>query len=258
MTKPKTIELPDGANIPILYEDRSVLAIDKPAHWMLVPYSWQRTDRNLQAALVSSIAANDFWARSRGIKFLRFVHRLDAETTGVLLFARSHGAVDSYGRLFESRRIEKTYLVVVEGVPKQPEWTCQLELAPDPTRIGRMEVAMRGGKDAETQFRLIASAPSPGGCVRSLVEAHPLTGRTHQIRVHAAESGCPVVGDGLYGRSKTTGPKRFPLGLRAIALRFKDPFTRRPVSISAPTSEFLDAFGFAKIATASGWKFDCH
>jgi 23S rRNA-/tRNA-specific pseudouridylate synthase len=79
------IELPTGEEIPVLYEDRSVLAIDKPRGWMLAPASWQKTGRNLQAALESSIRAGDFWARSRGLKFLRFVHRLDAGTSGVLL-----------------------------------------------------------------------------------------------------------------------------------------------------------------------------
>ena len=92
--------------MPILYEDRAVLAIDKPRNWMLVPFNWQRTNRNLQAAIVSSIAAKDHWARSRSLKFLRYVHRLDAETTGILLFAKCQGAVDAYGELFESRRME--------------------------------------------------------------------------------------------------------------------------------------------------------
>ena len=115
MPKPNHIELGDGTSIPILYEDRSVMAIDKPPGWMLVPHSWQKTNRNLQAAVVSSIGAGDFWARSRGIKFLRHVHRLDGETSGVLLFARSQGAVDSYGRLFESRQMEKAYLAVEIG-----------------------------------------------------------------------------------------------------------------------------------------------
>src|SRR6185312_3610095 len=124
MPKTDFIELPTGEKISVLYEDRSVMAIDKPRGWMLVPFSWQKTSRNLQAALVSSIAAKDFWARSRNLKFLRFVHRLDADTTGILLFAKSLGAVDSYGNLFESRKMEKVYLAVVHGKPKQNEWVC--------------------------------------------------------------------------------------------------------------------------------------
>src|SRR3954452_945631 len=140
MAKPDHIELPTGERIPILYEDRSVMAIDKPRNWMLVPFSWQKTNRNLQAALASSIAAGDFWARSRGLRFLRSVHRLDAETTGILLLAKSQGAVASYGDLFESRRMEKIYLAIVGGTPKEPEWTCRLKLAPDPQARGRMRV----------------------------------------------------------------------------------------------------------------------
>ena len=92
---------------PVLYEDEDLLAIDKPRGWMLVPYSWQRTQRNLQAALVSSIAEGGFWAKSRGIRFLRNVHRLDADTSGILLLARSQGALDTLSELFESRRMEK-------------------------------------------------------------------------------------------------------------------------------------------------------
>ncbi|HXJ76822.1 MAG TPA: pseudouridine synthase, partial [Candidatus Dormibacteraeota bacterium] len=132
MAKPDHIELPTGDRIPILYEDRSVLAIDKPRGWMLVPFSWQRTNRNLQAALTSSIAAGDFWARSRGLKFLRFVHRLDAETTGILLLAKSQGVVTALGELFESRKMDKVYLAVVHGVPASSEWVCRLNLEPDP------------------------------------------------------------------------------------------------------------------------------
>jgi len=150
--KPKHIELGDGTKIPILYEDRSVVAIDKPPGWMLVPYSWQKTNWNLQAAIVSSLGAGDFWARSRGLKFLKFVHRLDAETTGILLFAKSQGAVESYSDLFEDRRMEKTYLAVVDGVPKQGEWKCHLKLGPAPGQIGRMKVDEREGQSPGFKF----------------------------------------------------------------------------------------------------------
>ena len=81
MAKPDYIELGDGERISILYEDRSVMAIDKPPGWMLVPIMWQQTDRNLQAAIASSLAAGDFWARSRNLKFLKHIHRLDADTS---------------------------------------------------------------------------------------------------------------------------------------------------------------------------------
>lgn len=262
MAKLNLIELPGVKPISILYEDRAVLAIDKPRHWMLVPFSWQRTNRNLQAALVSSISAGDFWARSRGLKFLRYVHRLDAETTGILLFAKSQGAVESYGDLFESRQMDKSYLAVVAGEPKQKEWTCRLKLGPDAKRIGRQRVDNRNGKEAETHFKVLQSmgrttagtaasqafksSSSPRAAtagpvaVRSLIEAHPFTGRTHQIRVHLAEAGVPCVGDELYGQ-----PERgVELGLRAVRLAYRDPFTRRQVEIRAPIDSFCREYGF--------------
>src|ERR1041385_5383257 len=195
MAKTSYIELGSGEQIPILYEDRSVIAIDKPRGWMLVPFSWQKTNRNLQAAITSSVAAGDFWARSRNLKFLRNVHRLDAGTTGILLMAKSPGALTTYGDLFEGRQMKKTNLAVVAGVPRQKEWRCDLPLEKDEKQIGRMKVDPKNGKDAETFFRLIESRDG-----RSLVEAQPITGRTHQIRVHLAEAGHAVLGDSLYGK----------------------------------------------------------
>jgi 23S rRNA pseudouridine1911/1915/1917 synthase len=281
VAKPDHIELPTGERIAILYEDRSVIAIDKPRDWMLVPFSWQKTNRNLQAALTSSIAAGEFWARSRGLRFLRFVHRLDAETTGILLLAKSQGAVASYGALFESREMEKVYLAVIAGVPKQTEWSCRMKIGQDSSERGRMKVDARHGKDAETHFRVLQTGENT-----SLVEAHPYTGRTHQIRVHLAASGHPVVGDVLYGvlsaggevgpgretrRGGDTAPyqrgkgrarcphraangtgaakgqspvSRPNLGLRAVALAYVDPFTRRRVQIRAPIEAFVREYGF--------------
>jgi RluA family pseudouridine synthase len=251
MAKPKNIELADGAvSIPILYEDRSVLALDKPAGWMLAPDSWDRTGRNLQLALQSSLNAGDFWARSRGLRYLRFVHRLDAETTGITLFAKSPGALRALSELFEARQVEKFYWAVVRGVPKAAEWTCDLVLAPDPALKGRMktlppeyagkELNHGTAKDAVTHFRVLRSLAET-----VLVEACPLTGRTHQIRVHLAAAGCPVAGDSLYGTDTPAESKgRQKLALRAVKLTYQDPFQKRKISIQAPTAEFLKEWAF--------------
>jgi RluA family pseudouridine synthase len=238
MPKPRVIELEVGPEIPILYEDRSVLAIDKPAGWMLVPSHWDRTARNLQLALDSSIRAGEFWAKSRNLRFLRFVHRLDAETSGVLLFSRSPGGVTVYSKLFESRQMEKSYLAVVEGTPKEPTWRVSAKIGNDQNEAGRMRLDPREGKEAETDFELLEQRSGT-----ALVRARPLTGRTHQIRVHLTHAGLPVVGDRLYGSGKG-GTRDFPLALRATDLAYNDPFTRKRIHIRADETRFCRAFGF--------------
>jgi 23S rRNA pseudouridine1911/1915/1917 synthase len=252
MAKPKQIDLGEGSLIiPILYEDRSVMALDKPAGWLLVPDSWDQTGRNLQLALNSSINAGDFWSHSRNLKYLRYIHRLDAETTGVILFAKSPGALRAYSELFEDRQVEKTYLAVVRGVPRQKEWTCRSALEQDPAMRGRMrsvpadhqagrgEPGPDGPRDAETRFRLVRATAAT-----ALVEASPTTGRTHQIRVHLADAGHPVLGDVLYGPEQGVGNRVRPrLALRAVQLLFRDPFQKRTIRVEAPVTEFLREFG---------------
>jgi len=233
MAKPMRIQLPGCDAIPILYEDRSVIAIDKPAGWMLVPVSWQRTQRNLQAAILSSIEAGDFWARSRSLRFLQYIHRLDAETSGVMLFAKSRGALDAIGDLFEARQVEKVYHAVTAFEPRQKQWDCEIPLAPDPRRHGRMHDDPEG-KDAYTAFKWVASA---GG--RHLIECRPRTGRQHQIRLHLTLGGCPIVGDYLYGPDEGGA-----LALRASGIAYWDPFSRKPVGVRSPSLAFLRPHGF--------------
>ena len=205
-----------------------MLVLDKPAGWLMVPTSWEKTARNLQLALESSINARDFWARSRNIKFLRFVHRLDAETSGAVLFVRSQGAIRAYSELFEGRQVQKTYLAVVTGVPKEIEWTCT-----EPIKV-RRGVPAEPAKDAETYFRVLKTIDAT-----SLIAARPLTGRTHQIRVHLAGAGHPVIGDALYGNGSGQ-----PLALRSSGLAYRDPFTHKNVKIMAPFGEFVRNYRF--------------
>jgi len=234
VAKSHYIDLPDGERIPILYEDRSVLAIDKPAGWMLAPDSWENTRRNLQAILAASVRSREHWAKVRNLRFIRFVHRLDAETSGIVLLAKSPGVVPAYTRLFESRSVRKTYLAVAQGSVRRNEWVCRLAIAPDPARKGRMIQDAAAGKEAETAFRVVERQDN-----RTLVEARPLTGRTHQVRVHLAWAGHPVVGDPLYGKPTDD---RAGLALRAVGLEYRDPFSRQAVVIRADAAEFLNRF----------------
>ncbi|MDB6130079.1 MAG: RluA family pseudouridine synthase [Verrucomicrobiales bacterium] len=235
MAKSKFITLGNDLEIPILYEDRNVLAIDKPIGWMLAPDDWVNTSRNLQLALESSLGNRDFWAQSRNINFMRYIHRLDADTSGVLLLARSAGALTVLSALFETREVEKRYLLVVEGVPKSQAWECNEPLAPDPKVRGRMIVSTKIGKPSVTRFRVLESKPG-----RSLIEAYPLTGRTHQIRMHMLASGFPILGDGLYGIPK----EKNAMSLRAVFLAYQDPFQKKKIFITAGTEEFITQHGF--------------
>jgi RluA family pseudouridine synthase len=246
------IVLTDGTSIQILYEDRAVLAIDKPAGWMLVPYNWDKTGRNLQLAISSAILGGAFWARSRNLRFLKYVHRLDAETTGILLFAKSPGAVRTWGELFESRRMHKRYLAVVHGTPPQDRWTCNARLGPDPKEHGRHRVVPAGksaaeSKDAETHFTVLDRKNNV-----ALIEASPVTGRTHQIRLHLQHAGLPIVGDTMYGTPEDRARRNPPMALRAIALEFQDPFSRKPIRIAAPTEQFLRQFFNAAVDGSPG------
>jgi RluA family pseudouridine synthase len=236
VARPNTIQLADGTLIPILYEDRSVLAIDKPFGWMLVPYNWDKTGRNLQLAISSGVLGGAFWARSRNLRFLKYVHRLDAETTGILLFGKSAGAVRSIGELFESRRMQKRYLAVVRGVPKKDSWICKEKLGPDPKEHGRHCVDPRG-KEAETQFQVIERKND-----LTLIEARPVTGRTHQIRLHLVHAGLPILGDPMYGTPEDRAQRKAHMALRAVELQYQDPFLRKRVFIKAPTEEFVERF----------------
>lgn len=241
MAKPLYIDLPNGLRIPILHEDRNVLAIDKPPGWMLAPITWQNTGRNLFAALASGVNGGEFWAKSRNLKFIRFIHRLDAGASGVLLLVKTPGAVPAYTELFEDRKVGKVYLAVVHGAPELKEWLCELRPAPVADRPGRMEINNSIGKDAETLFRVVAARAN-----RALVLCWPKTGRTHQIRLHLAAVGHPVLGDELYGPAPAqTGEKTAAsLALRAIRLAYQDPFQAVPVCINADFTEFVRAQGF--------------
>ena len=160
------------------------------------------------------------------------VHRLDRDTSGVMVFARTQRAYLALRRAFENHgNVRKTYLAVLHGSPKPQSGTLETLIGRKPFDAKRMAVVDRNGKTAITHWTVLSRH---GGL--SLVELSIETGRTHQIRVHAAHLGHPIAGDGLYGdavrdRRMARAPSR-PL-LHAVALAFPHPDTRRVVEFAA-------------------------
>jgi tRNA pseudouridine32 synthase/23S rRNA pseudouridine746 synthase/23S rRNA pseudouridine1911/1915/1917 synthase len=175
----------------------------------------------------------------------RLVHRLDRDTSGCLVLARHHRTVRRLGRLFAAGVVEKTYWAVVEGLPAAPAGRIDLPLA---KRIGRTGWRMAPdptGQAALTEYRVLGAG---GGL--AWLELRPRTGRTHQIRVHCAVLGCPVLGDPTYGG----GGAALHLHARAVAIPLHE--GRPPVTaVAPPPAAMLTALrqcGFAADAAASG------
>jgi len=218
--------------IEVLYEDPALLAINKPPGLIAAPEGWSRTRRNLLRYLMRGIERHAYWAVSRGIRWIRNVHRLDADTSGVLLLAKNPAALDRMSALWEQREVRKRYVALVEGEPREPKFTVARGIAPHPTRPGMMVLDDRHGKPAETLVEVMELFPR-----HALLSVKPVTGRTHQIRVHLASLGLPIVSDPLYGSGRPGPMPR--LGLHAERLRFEQPFTHKPVEIIAPWPEDL-------------------
>ncbi len=170
----------------VLYRDAAIVAIDKPAG-LAVQGGTSKT-MHLDAML----DALRFGASERP----RLVHRLDQDTSGVLVLARTAQAARELGRAFKSRAVAKLYWAVVVGVPRPAEGRIEAPLAKRPGRAGeRVAVDLDEGKPAVTEYRVLDAAAKRA----ALVELEPLTGRTHQLRAHMAALGTPILGDGKYG-----------------------------------------------------------
>lgn len=146
------------------------------------------------------------------------VHRIDRDTSGLVLFAKTQEAHRVLSQAFESRSVTKRYIAVVHGRPSWDETVCELALRPDGDRAHRTVIDKGGGKPALTRFRLLGSVET-----YSVVEAMPETGRTHQIRVHLASLGHPIVVDPLYGTAE-------PVRLSSFKGKWKgDPYLEKPL-----------------------------
>lgn len=198
----------------VLYRDSRVLAIDKPAGLAVQGGS------GMTSHLDAMLEALRFEATQRP----RLVHRLDKDTSGVLLLARSASAAAVLAEMFRSHTVCKVYWAVVAGVPQQESGLLSVPLAKVCGRRGEQRVAMdrTTGKHAETSYRILKTA----ACQAAWLELKPRTGRTHQLRAHCALMGTPILGDGKYGKKPysfltdlTEGvPRSLHLHARALSI----------------------------------------
>lgn len=199
----------------ILYHDRHLLAYDKESG---IPSQQTPSDayNNLFAALYRFVAEKSVRP------YLAPHHRLDGDTSGVMLFAVDQSVNRKLGNAFKHHNIAKDYLAWVEGYPKRDEWIAREDIG---RKAGSYRTFPQGqGKSAETWFKVLLRRED-----RSFIWARPRTGRTHQIRLHLASSGHPVIGDRLYGTASTQR-----LLLHAYRLSLLHPATDQPLVLTAP------------------------
>jgi len=198
-------------NFEVIYIDEDTIVINKPAGVVVHPGAGKETNSLVSFALwnwpeIKAVGQPD----RPGV-----VHRLDKDTSGVILMARSQKAYDWYISQFKSHKVKKVYLALIDGHPQTPEGRIDAQLIRDPLHRQRMSVGKGGqGRKAITEFRQLEKFTE-----HELLRVNPITGRTHQIRVHMAFLGTPVVGDKIYGRKKASLPiKRFFLHAQEISI----------------------------------------
>ena len=222
----------------IIYEDEYLLVLDKPAGFPILPDGWEKDAPYLVKMLESEYGR--IW----------IVHRLDKITSGVMVFARDAETHRTLNIQFEERQAEKVYHAIVEGIPQWNE-----KVAKHPLRINvghkhRTGVSDKYGKPSETRFKVIKRYQEA-----ALIEARPVTGRTHQIRVHAYALGHPLLGDILYGASETHLIAR--PALHAHSLTFTHPQSgERQTFLAERPQDFVETLELLSSFTSLGYTFE--
>ncbi len=231
--------------IPVLFEDEYLLALDKPSGLLTSPDRYDLQRPNLMNLLHVGIADGKAWARERGLSYLMNAHRLDFETSGVILLAKNKSTLVALANLFGSEKPLKTYVALVRGAPLEDRFEVDAKLAPHPLKAGLMHVDPKNGKRSKTRFEALEKFSG-----YTLLKCEPLTDRTHQIRVHLRRAGLPVVGDEPYGGKplllsrlkpdyhlkpgKTERPLIFRAALHAEQLTLPHPVTNEMLTVTAP------------------------
>jgi RluA family pseudouridine synthase len=236
--------------IAVIYEDEHLLAVNKPPLLLASPDRYDPDRPNLMKLLHRGIESGASWASRRSLTYLMNAHRLDFETSGVMLLAKSKPVLVALADLFGAEKPVKTYAALVHGAPAEERFSIDAPLAAHPTRPGIVRVDEKAGKRSKTLFQVRERFAG-----FTLVECQPLTGRTHQIRVHLKHAGHPIVGDHTYGGhplflssfksnyrlkpKKTERPLIEHTALHAEQLRFLHPVNGGEVAITAPWGKDL-------------------
>jgi 23S rRNA pseudouridine1911/1915/1917 synthase len=211
--------------LDVIYEDENVIVINKPAGLVVHPGAGNAENTLVNALLYRWPQIANVGETSRpGI-----VHRLDKDTSGVMIIAKTSIGYSWLVKQFKTRKANKTYLALVDGKPPTPTGRIETRIGRDEQHRQRMAVTYGDqGRKAESEFYTVAEYSD-----HTLLEVNPLTGRTHQIRVHLAFLGCPVVGDQIYGRRRNSLEiKRFFLHASRLTIRL--PGNEEETEFTAP------------------------
>ena len=215
----------EDVDLRIAWEDEHLLVVDKPAGVVVHPAPGHAGGTLVHSLLAHGAAGGE--AERPGI-----VHRLDRDTSGVILVAKNDAAHNALAKQLKERTVEKTYLALVEGTPKPMQGVIDAPIARDSRNRQRMAV-VEGGRESVTSYSVVERFSG-----YSLVEARPKTGRTHQIRVHLAAIGHPMLGDRVYGKPSNLVGRQF---LHAARIAFLHPRSGRRMELEAKLAEDLEA-----------------
>ncbi len=228
--EPTTL-VPEDIPLDVIYEDSNLLVVNKPAGMVVHPAAGHRSGTLVHAALAHAPEMEGLAGEKRpGV-----VHRLDKDTSGLILLAKNDSAHHWLQEQFRRRKVGKYYLALVDGHPPTPSGRVEAAIGRDPKQRKQMAVVPdQKGRLAASEYRTLERFPD-----HTLLEVHPITGRTHQIRLHMAFLNCPIVGDSVYGHRRASVPiDRHFLHARRLDIRL--PGEENSATFEAPLPPDLE------------------